>query len=65
VRRPGGRKAEGFGRGLEQDRVGTEHENELTELIECEPFIREREKTRKGLGRVVEADGDRTSSEKH
>jgi hypothetical protein len=53
------------GAGPRQDRVRAEHENELTELIEREPFIREREKTRKGSGRVVGADGDRTSSEKH
>jgi hypothetical protein len=45
--------------------VRVEHENKLTELIEREPFIQEREKRRKGSGRVVGADGDRTSSEKH
>jgi hypothetical protein len=44
--------------------VRAEYENELTELIEREPFIREREKTRKGSGRVVGADGDQTSLEK-
>jgi hypothetical protein len=44
--------------------VRVEHENELTELVEHERFIREREKRRKGSGRVVGADGDRTSSEK-
>jgi hypothetical protein len=42
-----------------------EHENKLTELVEHEPFIREREKRRNGSGRVVGADGDRTSSKKH
>jgi ribosomal protein L19E len=45
--------------------VRAEYENELTELIEREPFIQECEKRRKGSGRVVGADGDRTSSEKH
>jgi hypothetical protein len=45
--------------------VRAEHENELTELVEREPFIWEREKKRKGSSRVVGADGDRTSSEKH
>jgi hypothetical protein len=45
--------------------VRAELENELTELIEREPFIREREKRRKGPCRVIEADGDRTSPEKH
>jgi hypothetical protein len=45
--------------------VRVEHENELTALVEREPFIREREKRRKGSGLVVGADGDRTSSEKH
>jgi hypothetical protein len=40
--------AEGLGRGLKQDKVRAEHENELTELIEREPFIQEREKRRKG-----------------
>jgi hypothetical protein len=45
--------------------VRAEYENELTELIEREPFIQEREKRRKGLGRDIGADGDRTSSEKH
>jgi hypothetical protein len=39
--------------------VRAEHENEFTEMIECEPFIQ------KGSHRVVGADGDRTSSEKH
>jgi hypothetical protein len=32
------------------DRVRAEYENELTELIEREPFIQEREKRRKGSG---------------
>jgi hypothetical protein len=45
--------------------VRAECENELTELVEREQFIREREKRRKGLGQVVGADGDRTSLEKH
>jgi hypothetical protein len=45
--------------------VRAERENELTELIEHEPFIQEREKRGKGSGGVVGADGDRTSSEKH
>jgi hypothetical protein len=45
--------------------VRAEHENELTELVERETFIRKREKRRKGSGRVVGADDDRTSSEKH
>jgi hypothetical protein len=45
--------------------VRAEHENELTELIEREPFIQEREKTRKGSGRVDGADGDQTSSKKY
>jgi hypothetical protein len=45
--------------------VRVEHENELTELVERERFIREREKRRKGSGRVVGADGDRTSSKKN
>jgi hypothetical protein len=48
-----------------QVRVRAECENELTELVEREPFIREREKIRKGSGRVIGADGDRTSSEKY
>jgi hypothetical protein len=47
------------------DRVRAEYKNELTELIEREPFIQEHEKRRKGSGRAVGADGDRTSSEKH
>jgi hypothetical protein len=45
--------------------VRAEHENEPTELVEHERFIQEREKIRKGSGRVVGADGDRTSFEKH
>jgi hypothetical protein len=45
--------------------VRAEHENELTGLVEREPFIREREKRRKGSGRVIGSDGDRTSSGKH
>jgi hypothetical protein len=48
-----------------QVRVRAERENKLTELVEREPFIREREKGRKGSSRVVGADGDRTSSEKY
>jgi hypothetical protein len=39
-----------FGYGPKQDRVRAEHENELTELVEHERFIREREKRRKGSG---------------
>jgi hypothetical protein len=54
-----------FGYGPKQDRVWAEHENELTELVECEPFIWECEKRSKRSGRVIGADGDRTSSEKH
>jgi hypothetical protein len=38
--------------------VRAEHENELTELIEREPFIHECEKRRKGSGGVVGDDGD-------
>jgi hypothetical protein len=45
--------------------VRAERENELTVLVEHEPFIQEREKRKKGSGRVVRADGDRTSSEKY
>jgi hypothetical protein len=45
--------------------VRAECENELTKLVEREQFIREREKRRKGLGRVIGTDGDRTSSKKH
>jgi hypothetical protein len=45
--------------------VRAEHENELTELIEHEPFIQEREKRRKGSRGVIGAYCDRTSSEKH
>jgi hypothetical protein len=37
--------------------VRAERENELTVLVEHEPFIWEREKRRKGSGRVVRADG--------
>jgi hypothetical protein len=40
--------------------VRAEHENELIELVERERFIPEREKRRRGTGRVVGADGDRT-----
>jgi hypothetical protein len=45
--------------------VRAKHENELTVLVEHKQFIWEREKERKGSGRVVGTDGDRTSSEKH
>jgi hypothetical protein len=45
--------------------VRAEHENKLTELVEHEPFIGEREKRRKGSGQVIGADDDRTSSKKH
>jgi hypothetical protein len=45
--------------------VRAEHENELTEPVEREPFIRERKNKRKGSCRVVWADGDRTSSKKY
>jgi hypothetical protein len=45
--------------------VRAERENELTELVEREPFIREREKKRKGSSRVIGADSDRILSEKH
>jgi hypothetical protein len=45
--------------------VRAEYKNELTELIEREPFNQEREKRRKGPGRVVGAADDQTSSEKH
>jgi hypothetical protein len=45
--------------------VRAECKNELTELVEREPFIQEREKRRKGSGQVIGADGDRTSSEKY
>jgi hypothetical protein len=48
-----------------QVRVRAERENELTELVEREPFIQEREKTKKGSSRVVGADSDRTLSKKH
>jgi hypothetical protein len=41
-----------------QVRVRAERENKLTELVEREPFIQEREKTRKGSGRVIGADSD-------
>jgi hypothetical protein len=58
-------KSSRFGYGPKQDRVRAEHENELTELVEHEPFIRKRKKRRKGSGRVVGADGDQTSSEKY
>jgi hypothetical protein len=47
-----------FGYGPKQDRGRAERENELTELVEHEWFIREREKRRKGSDRVVGADGD-------
>jgi hypothetical protein len=61
----GGCEAEGFGCGPKQDQVRAEHENELTELVEREPFIWEHEKRRKGSGRVIGADDDRTTLEKY
>jgi hypothetical protein len=45
--------------------VRAEHENGLIVVVEQERVIQEHEKRRKGSGRVVEADGDRTSSGKH
>jgi hypothetical protein len=45
--------------------VRVEHENELIVLFEHERFIREHEMRRKGSGRVVGADGVRTSLKKH
>jgi hypothetical protein len=46
--------------------VRAEHKNGLKELVEHERAIRECEiEKREKSGRVVGADGDRTSSEKH
>jgi hypothetical protein len=65
VRHAGGREAEGFVYGSKQVWVRAEHENGLIALVEHERVIREREKRRERSGRVVGADGDRTSSEKY
>jgi hypothetical protein len=38
-----------FSYGPKQVRVKAEHENEPTELVECEKVIREREKEKEGI----------------
>jgi hypothetical protein len=45
--------------------VRAEHENKLTEPVERERIIREREKRRKGSGRVVGSYDSRAHSKKN